>query len=78
MLVSYEAVTQGGDKMDDKTFSIKAIASMMNWTIEELAEKSGISKNRLNNISAERTPITLSEAQKLSELTGVPISLIQA
>lgn len=64
--------------MDDKTFSIKAIASMMNWTIEELAEKSGISKNRLNNISAERTPITLSEAQKLSELTGVPISQIQA
>ena len=78
MLVSYEAVTQGGDKMDDKTFSIKTIASMMNWTIEELAEKSGISKNRLNNISAERTPITLSEAQKLSELTGVPISQIQA
>lgn len=63
---------------DKITFNVKALAQIKNMTIAELAKHTGISVNRLKNISAKRTELTLSDAKKLSDFTNVPIEQIDS
>ena len=62
--------------MEQIAFNVKALAKTKNMNIEELANATGINANHLKNVSAKVTKMTLEDAKKLSNFTGVPISKI--
>lgn len=64
--------------MDELKFSIKAIASAMGITIDELADKTGITRNHLRQVSAGNVKMLFIDAQKLSDASGIPLTQIAA
>lgn len=63
--------------MEDKTFSIKALAALMHMTIKELAEASGINYNHLRLVSCGDVAMTGEDLMRLHKLTGVPSEQIE-
>lgn len=63
--------------MENVTLNIKAIASMMNMSIKELAERTDIDYGHLKQVSAGRVKMTAYDLKKLSEVSGVPTDNIR-
>lgn len=64
--------------MDNLKINVKAIASMRNQTIAELAKDAGLNDYHLQNVSAGRVKLTLEDAIQLSKLTSIPAENIIA
>lgn len=58
--------------MDGIKLNVKALASMMNLSIKELAEKAGIEYNHLRLISTGDVKMLGVDLMKLHDATGVP------
>ena len=63
--------------MDNITLNIKALAGMMNMSIEDLAKETGIDYNHLKMVSAGRVKMTASDLMQLHRVTGVPTENIR-
>lgn len=57
--------------------NIKALASMMNMSIDALAELAEIKGQHLKDVSAGRATMTAKDLRNLSRVTGVPCEQIQ-
>lgn len=66
-----------GENMEDKTFSIKALAALMHMTIKDLAEATGISYNHLRLVSCGDATMTGDDLLRLHKFTGVPTEQIE-
>ena len=62
--------------MEELKFDVKAIASVMRCNIKELAEGCGISYTHLSQVSAGNVAMTLKDAKKLSDFSGIPLTQI--
>lgn len=62
--------------MDELKFDVKAIASVMQCTVDELADKTGITRNHLKQVSAGNVRMLFIDAQKLSDISGIPLTQI--
>lgn len=58
--------------MEDLKFTVKALAALKNISIEELANKAGISANHLRKVSSGIVRMTAEDLMNLSRVTGVP------
>lgn len=63
--------------MEDKTFSIKALAALMHMNIKELAESTGINYNHLRLVSCGDATMTGDDLMRLHKFTGVPTEQIE-
>lgn len=54
-----------------KQYSVKALSALMGLTISELAEKCGINKYHLQQVSCGRIKMSSEDIIKLSKYTGV-------
>lgn len=57
--------------------NIKALAAMMNCTIEELATKAEINPTHLKSVNAGRATMSAYDLLQLHLLTGVPCTQIE-
>lgn len=57
--------------MDDLVFNVKALATLKDMTIEELAKACGIGIEHLKNVSSGRAAMTAKDLILLSKFTGV-------
>lgn len=62
--------------MDELKFDVKAIASVMQCTVDELADKTGITRNHLKQVSAGNVRMLFIDAQKLSDISGISLTQI--
>ena len=60
-----------GERMDEYTLTVKAIAANMDVTIGELAEKAGIDPSHLYDVSSGRVRMTAEDILKLSAVSGL-------
>jgi transcriptional regulator with XRE-family HTH domain len=63
--------------LENVMLNIKAIASMMNMSIKDLAEKTDIDYGHLKQVSSGRVKMTAYDLKKLSEVSGVPTDNIR-
>ncbi len=63
--------------MENVKLNVKSLAAMLNITIEELAERAGLSKDHLKSVSSGRAIMTAKDIIRLSEVTGVSVSAIK-
>lgn len=63
--------------MDDIMLNVKALAALMNMTIEELAKACDINPEHLRNVQNKRATMTARDLKQLSDFTKVPPSNIQ-
>ena len=58
--------------MNGITLNVRALAANMKISIETLAERCGIEKNHLRQVSAGNVDMTAYDIKALSKVTGVP------
>jgi len=63
---------KGGDKMDKIKLTVRALAAQLGISIEELAERCGISFGHLKQVSTGNVAMTAYDLKQLSKITGVP------
>ncbi len=63
--------------MEKLQYTVKAIATLKNMSIDKLADETGLKRNHLREVSAGRVKLSLKDAKILSKYSGVPIELIE-
>lgn len=63
--------------MEEKKFSIRALAVMNGWTYAEMAEHTGIKARRLMDMNAGLTAMTAKELWQIADATGVDARQIE-
>lgn len=63
--------------MEDIMFSVKALASLMDMSVEDLAKECEINPNHLRAVQAGRATMTGTDLIKLSQFTKVPVENIK-
>ena len=62
--------------MENIKLNIRALAAVINTSIEDLANKCEINPNHLKQVSAGNVPMTAYDLKQLSKVTGVPLDNI--
>lgn len=58
--------------MEHIKLNIRAVAAMLNTSIEELAVKCEINPNHLKQVSAGNVPMSAYDLKKIAQAAGVP------
>ena len=66
-----ELLTRKGERMEGIKLNVKALAAMMDMSIEELAKLSDINPTHLKDVSANRVKMTARDLINLSKATKV-------
>lgn len=61
-----------GDRPSRSAY-LTALRQAHNWSQQELANRSGLTRSTIANIESDRSPITMSYAERFSLLLGVPM-----
>lgn len=64
-------------KMEELKLSVKALAAIMDMSIEELATNAHLDYTHLKSVSSGRTRMTAEDLQNLSNYTGIPADNIK-
>lgn len=63
--------------MSEIKLNVRALAAMMNMSIEQMAKECGISDSHLKSVSSGRARMTAEELLKLAEFTKVDPFMIK-
>jgi transcriptional regulator with XRE-family HTH domain len=63
-------------EMKDVQLSVRALAAMMKISLDELADRAGIDRSRMKQISAGNVRMYAYELRSLSSVTGIPATNI--